>query len=217
VFVFAHTGITLGAAELARWAWPDKGTEEGPAAAEVGSLPLVVVGASSRLSPPDRVGARLISQVTPKTLLWFYVVLLVGSLLPDFIDKPLGLLFPGSFVGGGRTIAHTGLFAAVLLFGAALLLWRRRTTLGFVLFYGVVMHSILDEMWQDPRALWWPWYGFSFPPGRSESFLEWLSGWAANIGNPQYYLPEVIGLLILLWFVARLLRQRSSPERQIET
>ena len=75
-------------------------------------------------------------------------LLAVGSLLPDAIDKPVGLLlFPGYF-GSGRLFAHSLLFVAVLGLAG---LWRyrtRRATVLLVLAYGSIMHIVLDAMWR---------------------------------------------------------------------
>ena len=60
------------------------------------------------------------------------------------------------------------------------------------------MHLVLDEIWLVPGTLFWPLLGFTF--GRIE-----LTGWASNIfqallSDPAVYIPEAIGLAILLWF-----------------
>ncbi len=40
--------------------------------------------------------------------------LVIGSLLPDLIDKPLGIIIYSSTIANGRTIAHTLLFSFTL-------------------------------------------------------------------------------------------------------
>ncbi|MEI2760960.1 metal-dependent hydrolase [Methanothrix soehngenii] len=68
--------------------------------------------------------------------------LALGSILPDIIDKPLGLLVFGT-PNMGRTFAHTLLF--LLILGAISL--RLRDIRLASLTWGVFIHLILDSMW----------------------------------------------------------------------
>lgn len=122
-------------------------------------------------------------------------LLAVGSLLPDAIDKPVGLLlFPGYF-GSGRLFAHSLLFVAVLGLAG---LWRyrtRRATVLLVLAYGSFMHLVLDAMWRAPATLLWPF------AGPLEKGAE-AGGWLARIietllTNPAAYVPEIAGAILL--------------------
>lgn len=49
-----------------------------------------------------------------------YRLVLIGSMLPDIIDKPLGIAFPAA-LGSGRTVAHTFLFLFLLFCAGAVL------------------------------------------------------------------------------------------------
>ncbi|WP_418888745.1 metal-dependent hydrolase [Methanothrix soehngenii] len=73
---------------------------------------------------------------------WTYLFLALGSILPDIIDKPLGLLLFGT-PNMGRTFAHTLLF--LLILGAISL--RLRDIRLASLTWGVFIHLILDSMW----------------------------------------------------------------------
>jgi len=83
--------------------------------------------------------------------------LALGSMLPDIIDKPLGLLAFGT-LAAGRTIGHTLLFLLVL---AALAFYLKDLRLASVSI-GVLAHLVLDFMWQSPVILFWPLLG-NFP------------------------------------------------------
>ena len=74
--------------------------------------------------------------------------LALGSMLPDIIDKPLGLLALGS-PNMGRTFAHTFLFLLIL----AAVSFRLRDIRSASLTWGVLVHLILDSMWGPLRSL----------------------------------------------------------------
>ncbi|OGO00792.1 MAG: hypothetical protein A2Y90_03805, partial [Chloroflexi bacterium RBG_13_52_12] len=118
-------------------------------------------------------------------------LLLVGSLLPDIIDKPVGqYLFKETF-GTGRIFSHTLLFL-VLLSAVGFYLYKgHRQTWMLALAAGTLAHLLLDEMWQAPATLFWPFMGFSFKE------ID-LAVWASNIIHDMFssqavYIPEIIG------------------------
>jgi inner membrane protein len=53
-----------------------------------------------------------------------YRAVLIGSMLPDIIDKPLGLWVLHDEYGGGRSFFHTLLFALLLLLAG--MIWYRK-------------------------------------------------------------------------------------------
>ena len=127
----------------------------------------------------------------------------MGSLLPDIIDKPLAYVFN---FGGGRSLAHTLLFALALLAASLYLFITRRRTWLLALFTGVFCHLILDSMWQNPQTLFWPVYGFLFPPRAPGNIIvRWISQLASNRIDEIF---ELGGLLIFGVFVWTLLRRR---------
>jgi inner membrane protein len=132
-------------------------------------------------------------------------LLIVGSLLPDIIDKPVGaFLFRDTF-SNGRIFCHTLLFLILITLGGLYLYWRRNTLWLLVLSFGTFVHLILDRMWLEPRTLLWPLYGFSFP--RTE-----LTHWTwdmlhALLTNPAVWLPELGGAVIVGCFVWLLVRR----------
>jgi hypothetical protein len=78
-------------------------------------------------------------------------LIVLGGLLPDLIDKPLGhAILPEN---NGRIFAHTLAFALVLFLGGM--------AFPKVMFlaYGVLSHLILDQVFLDPGAALWPLYG----------------------------------------------------------
>lgn len=123
-----------------------------------------------------------------------YRLLLLGAMLPDIIDKPVGVyLFHGTFESG-RIFAHTLLFLLVL---TAIGFWRYRRYASagvLTLALGTFMHLVLDGIWRSPETLFWPAYGFDFPEYETEGFLwEMIE---QLLHKPSAYIPEFVGLTI---------------------
>jgi inner membrane protein len=170
MLLFAHTGLTLGAA-------------------------VIVAGSAKnyRLKSGNR-GSWL-------TALSGYLdirLLLIGSLLPDIIDKPLGLFFLRDSLGNGRIYTHTLLFF-VLITAAGMLLYKlRHTTWMLVLSAGTLTHLLMDQMWLTPKTFFWPFLGLEFD--RIE-VTHWISNIFEGLRTyPQIYIPELIGFVVIIWF-----------------
>jgi inner membrane protein len=134
-----------------------------------------------------------------------YRVVLIGAMLPDIIDKPLGILVLHGEYGGGRSFCHTLLFALLLILAGLIWYRRKRGILLLTLALANIMHLALDEMWNCKETLLWPALGLSFYPGNTS---DWLSiWWNALTSNPATYIPEIIGALILLLALAVLIRK----------
>jgi inner membrane protein len=170
MFVFAHTGITLGAATL-------------------------VARTINRRQP-----------VQNARMSWFaslshYVdirILLVGSLLPDIIDKPIGQVFFRETFSNGRIFAHTLLFLIVLAGIGFFLFKRYRQVWMLTLAAGTFTHLILDSMWESPATLFWPLLGFTF---EKVELTDWLSNLLRHLfSGAGAFIPELLGLAVLLWF-----------------
>jgi inner membrane protein len=137
-------------------------------------------------------------------------VLMVGSLLPDIIDKPVGDFLFRDTLGNGRIYAHTLLFF-VLVAAAGYYLYRRRGHVWLLtLAAGDFMHLILDEIWQEPKTLFWPLLGWRF------GWYE-LHGWLFSmlrelLQEPYVYISEVIGLAIVISFAVWLISQKKVRE-----
>lgn len=144
--------------------------------------------------------------------------LALGSMLPDIIDKPLGLLLFGS-PNMGRTFAHTFLFLLIL---AAISFWLRDVRLAS-LSWGVLAHLILDSMWNSPVILLWPLLG-AFPSVPHLDTLGYLQMLLMGLKNPGIFIPELLGfgyLSILVYqrrcrILADMKRLFRKPEKMPE-
>jgi inner membrane protein len=133
--------------------------------------------------------------------------LLVGSLLPDIIDKPVGIyLFRDTF-SNGRIFFHSLLFLAVL-FAIGIFLWKRyQQKWMLALAAGDFAHLVLDSMWLEPETLFWPFMGVSFP--RDVIGNWWLFLRDQLTTNTVYFVSEIVGFLVLLVFLWLLIKRKS--------
>jgi len=136
-----------------------------------------------------------------------YGWLLLGTILPDLIDKPLYYLMGSKFdlISCTRTFGHTAIF----VFGLTLLATFRKSTLLAAITLGVASHLVLDGF-QDYwiyrvlhhkgessllLAALFPFYEARFGAMPFESLLAHLKS-----GNrPIVLTAEAVGLLFLGW------------------
>lgn len=161
------------------------------------------VGGGEQLHPhylPDRIKERI--------GLVDYRMLLLGSLLPDIIDKSLWFLVAGltgqTFLSG-RGYAHTLVFNLALLVGGLVLIRYGKSWL-LIISLSSLGHLILDQIWEIPVVLLWPLLG---PLSGAET-----TGWFYNIFQglfscPEVYIPEIIGLLVVLFLAWRVVTRKS--------
>lgn len=134
-------------------------------------------------------------------------LLLVGSLLPDIIDKPVGQYFFRDTFDNGRIFSHTLLFLVLLSAIGFYLQKRYRQVWMLALAAGTFTHLLLDEIWLTPRTLFWPLLGFTF---EKVSIANWLSDIFHELfSKPAVYIPEAVGLAIMLWFSLVLVRRKK--------
>ncbi|NVM44905.1 MAG: metal-dependent hydrolase [Candidatus Lokiarchaeota archaeon] len=117
------------------------------------------------------------------------VALIVGSLLPDIIDKPL--LFMN--LGSGRGISHTILFI-LISFMILHLIVKKKTDISVLFLLGMVFHLILDL---PEVPLFFPFISYEF------ILIEVpLELWLYTLFNdPTVYLTEIAGFLILIFIL----------------
>ena len=132
-----------------------------------------------------------------------YRLLLVGSMLPDIIDKPLGMWLLRESLSNGRIFGHTLFFAGLLAVVGLYLYLRRRRVGALCLALGTVAHLILDEMWLTPSTLFWPLRGLSFEQMDIEGWLPGILN--SLVTEPTVYVPEIIGVILLALFFGRII------------
>jgi hypothetical protein len=149
-----------------------------------------------------------------------YGAVLIGSVLPDLIDKPIGEIMLADSLSNGRLIAHTLLFAGICaLIGLAL--YRRRNDLsGLALSGAVLLHLSEDQMWRIPETLFYPLFGLAFPQGVVEA--HWWEYFIAAFFRTYSLAPdaafalysELIGMTVLALFAGQRLTFTYRHARQ---
>ena len=214
MYPFAHAGITFAAALLLGKAL-SKGYSQR-------SLPqcTAATGTSSSLQPEcsTKSADSGLPRFNSLTKQIDYRLVLVGSLLPDIIDKPLTLLLFGTILNGGRLFCHSLLFLVILSLAAVYFYNRRGTTWLLALSFGTFFHLILDQMWLMPQTLLWPIYGWALVKEAPFGFETtdpshwWPDTFHALFYNlriyPAAYITEIIGVCILLGFAVLLVRRK---------
>ena len=137
-------------------------------------------------------------------------LVMVGSILPDIIDKPIGHFIYRDIFNNGRIFSHSLLFLIFISLTGLILYKKRRSTWMLALSFGTLMHLILDQMWSTPETLLWPVYGLAFPKGGD---YEWLPEMLHILtADPTAFIPEIIGGVILIVFCAVLLYKRKFTD-----
>ena len=205
MLIFGHTGITLATAVLLNAALAKHSTPS---------------TRKNRLSGTPKFSSEKSSHQgrSSNTLSWFTSLgsrvdirlLLIASLLPDIIDKPLGLFLFHDLFGTGRMFFHTLLFLSVItLVGLYLYISRKKTWL-LVLSFGTFTHLIFDAMWQTPQTFLWPLYGFSFERHDSIALIDWIQElYRKLLIYPVISVPELVGATVMIWFAWRLVHKRN--------
>jgi len=127
-----------------------------------------------------------------------YRLLLVASLLPDIVDKPLTSMLLDRSLYEGRGFGHS--LAFLLLLGGLGLVYRlwRKDCIPATILFGVIFHDILDVMWLHAGILFWPLYGWTFPSAANEAWHGFIT-----IGRRKILWLDVLdtlGALLLLHF-----------------
>ena len=120
-----------------------------------------------------------------------YRLVLLGAILPDLIDKPIGILLGLET----RIWAHTFLFLFAVLALSFVPVWRALRFVGF----GIATHLLLDRIWDQSYIALYPVDGWAFPPApfNAGSWFDTL------LHDPYVQIGEVVGVVVLLTFAWR--------------
>ena len=139
-----------------------------------------------------------------------YRFILLGSILPDLIDKPVGNIFFVQIFNNGRIFSHTLLFLLLAILIAILIFRTRMKLWGFCIAFGVLVHLLLDAMWLEPVTLFWPILGFSFYVYPEMGLKLWINGMLYDlIVRSDIYISEIMGAVILIFFTVKLVIEKK--------
>ena len=203
MFVFGHTTITLVAAVLLNVAL----TKSHALPTRANQLE-EQLHASPGTPPPQNHSSGIVSWLASLADRIDIRLLLIGSLLPDIVDKPIGLfLFQNTF-SNGTIFCHTLLFLIIITLVGLYLYHSRKKTWLLVLSFGTFTHLILDAMWQTPRTFLWPLYGLSFERYDLISLSDWIEElFHTLLIFPAIGIPELVGAATIIWFFWLLVRR----------
>lgn len=126
--------------------------------------------------------------------------LVIGAVLPDLIDKPIGEVIFASTFSSGRIVGHTLLFSILLFLIGLYMYERRKDILGLSLTSGTFLHLFEDQMASDPQTFLWPLFGWSFPrDSRDYVGLEHIVGMleeSFHLEFLQSHIIEILGVVI---------------------
>ncbi|MFC1908803.1 metal-dependent hydrolase [Chloroflexota bacterium] len=197
MLVFGHTGITLGVAIFLA------------GVLRRNRLPVTI---ESEAEEPSSGHSRLVanrkaSGLTHLINLIDTRLILIGALLPDIIDKPVGQFFFRETFNNGRIFGHTLIFL-IMVTAVGIYLYRRNSrTWLLTLSFGTITHLLLDQMWLNSKTLFWPLLGLSFERGEVDNYV--LSIFQTLLTNPIVYITELVGLAVLIWFFWTIFRRRK--------
>ena len=186
MLVSGHTGITLGAAVLLK-----------STLARSYSLQPKVNKVMERLESTPKIHS-VQNEPSSGRARWLTFLekidtrlLLIGSLLPDIIDKPVRTFFFKDSLSNGRIFCHTLVFLLLITLAGFYLYRSHRKTWLLVLSFGTFTHLICDQVWLSPQTLLWPVYGWTFQKCD-------LTYWLENIlyalhTNSAVYVLELVG------------------------
>lgn len=130
-----------------------------------------------------------------------YRLVILGSLLPDILDKALE-------IGGlpGRSFGHTFLLGALLIFLGVTAIRSTGVRAPLVLGLFSAGHLLLDRMWESPETILWPLLGLSFGGVEHNFSPPWLRWVQLGMGRLAL---EAIGAFVLVTLAVWLYRRRT--------
>ena len=132
--------------------------------------------------------------------------LVLGAVLPDLVDTPIGLVAFGA-TQSVRLVGHSLVAAGGLMVAVLLTTRRGRPRKRWMpVAIGVLLHLFLDAMWADPETLWWPFLGVEFSAAPESTVAEYLGN---VVTNWRTWALEVIGVV----YLAVLARRARLTER----
>lgn len=144
--------------------------------------------------------------------------LAIGALLPDLIDKPLGMIIFASTFANGRIISHTLLFVLSLFLVGLYVHEKKKDFKVLTLAAGSFFHLMEDDMWTTPKTLFWPLLGLKFPKNHTDfNGIEYLTRLLENSFTfhvSRSSAPEILGtgiivILALHWLIKEFGQNKS--------
>lgn len=125
------------------------------------------------------------------------IFVLIGSFLPDIIDKPLGHIFLVDSIGDGRIFCHS-LVVIIIFASVDLIIWRSYgSPLLLYIALGMLAHQLMDSMWMVPVHWYWPVLG-SYPLHAGYAGGYFTSQFLREITSPSEWLFSIIMIFLIM-------------------
>lgn len=124
---------------------------------------------------------------------------MAGSVVPDLIDKPLGYILLPQVLDSGRTFFHTFLIVAIVA-ASSLMLWNRNRFAPALASFaaGILLHQVLDAMWQEPVTWFYPLLG-PFQPYHYINYFQSFFWLEIETASEWICLGALLMLLLLVF------------------
>lgn len=123
-------------------------------------------------------------------------IIAISAMLPDIVDKTIGMLILGEEVANGRIFTHSLITMTILTIGLLNLSRIRysRLLIPALHIFPAFLHLILDLSWEEPGTLLWPLLGTGFP----KVGVEFGDYFDILLSDPVVWMGEIIGSLIIV-------------------
>jgi len=139
--------------------------------------------------------------------------LLLGAIIADLIDMPIGTILFADRYSTGELWSHTLIIPTVYMVAVVASTRRGRARRAWMaLGIGWMIHILLDGMWFDQKVFLWPFFGWEMPSGQA---LYWPLAWERALSDPWRWVLETVGLSYLLWLAAHLGLFRADRRRSV--
>jgi hypothetical protein len=126
------------------------------------------------------------------------VFVAIGSVLPDIVDKPLGYIIFGSTLDNGKIFFH-GLIIVLLFFITGLIVWKLFKSHSFIFIaVGIFLHQLVDFMWRQPVAWYYPLLGPYQAKAQTDYFLNALIEELTSV-NEWIFVVALLAIAYLLY------------------
>lgn len=153
-----------------------------------------------------------------------YRIVALGSILPDIIDKPLVQIIYGLRNHEGHLIAHSFIFSALLITLGIIIFFMNKNKNALLLGICSLIHQLFDKAILLPNI-------FLLPDVNSSNFIllkrfefvhnitlpiytrfPYLRDTMTYFEKPYVFIAEVIGFIIIVYFVCKLLKNKKHMD-----
>lgn len=150
-----------------------------------------------------------------------YRMVMIGSLLPDIIDKPLVQIIYGLRNHEGHLIAHSFIFSGLLILIGMILLYMKENKSVITIGISCLIHQLLDKLMLVPNIFFLPRVNSSnFVALKKLTFIHnimrpvymrfpYLRDTVLYFERPYVFISEVIGFIIVICFIYKLFANKS--------